>query len=147
MASAPPSNSPAPAEPLYLTVIALVARIAATYFAVVAVALVADILIVDGAVFRTWPSFALQAAAAFALGFVVLRGERGLILCLLVAAGVLAGGLFPDSPGYSRRAPEPFVRTLLAIVPAAVAAYIIVRTAARPTTTKNICAPCRSGTR
>ena len=127
-------------EPPYLTVIPIIGRIAATYFAVVAAALLADVTIVHGAAFRTWPAFGAQAAVALALGLVVIRGElrrlngdggsgraRSLVPPALIAAGVMAGGFFPDRLGYSRRAPEPFARTLLAIVPAAVAAWLIVR--------------------
>jgi hypothetical protein len=67
------ADRPAIDEPRYLTVIPLIIRIAATYFAVVAVALVADLLIVQGATFRTWPAFGAQAVLTLVLGWFVVR--------------------------------------------------------------------------
>lgn len=51
---------------------------------------------------------------------------------IVLAAGTLAGGLFPDRPGYHSRAPEPFFRTMLAIGPGIAAGWAMTRRAAAP---------------
>lgn len=119
-----------------------------TCFAVVVIALAVDIVRGDRFVFRSWPSFALQAVAAFLLVTIVanrtlagwqragrpfvpasISTSAGLI-GLSMAAGVLAGGFFPDAVNYRRRAPEMFFRTVIALAPAAVAVYAVLRAAA-----------------
>lgn len=115
------------------------------YFAVVVIALAVDIVRGHRFVFRSWPSFALQAVAAFLLVTIVATrtltgwqraGRRFVPTSILtsatligfaMAAGVLAGGFFPDAINYRRRAPEMFFRTLIALVPAAVAVYVVLR--------------------
>lgn len=133
--------------PLYLSVIDLGGRTALCYFAVVLGALVADVVRDDRLTFRSWPSFAVQAAAAFLLATIVVgrmlaawkkAGSRfvpvhiqaaALGIGAALGAGTLAGGFFPDALGYRRRAPEMFYRTVTALVPAAIAVYLALRSA------------------
>lgn len=149
MPTAASSGTPHSDDPLYLSVIDLVARVAGTYFAIVAVAVVIDMVRGDRLTFRSWASFAIQSAAAFLLATIVTRrtlaswqqADRQLVpasislsaavIGMALAAGTLAGGLFPDALSYQRRAPEPFFRTVSALVPAAIAGYLVLRSARR----------------
>jgi hypothetical protein len=143
------SGGPQSEEPLYLSVIDLFVRVTFSYFAIVGVALVIDMVRGDRLTFRSWVSFALQSGAVFLLAAIVARrtldkwqqGARQLvpanisssaaIIGFALAAGTLAGGFFPDPVGYQRRAPEPFLRTMSALVPLAVAVYLVLRSAER----------------
>jgi hypothetical protein len=134
-------------EPLYLSAIDLGGRGVIGYFAVVAVAVLTDIVRGDGVVFRSWSGFALQAFGALVLGTIAARstlttwqraGNRftpanitsaSLFIGAALAAGTLAGGFFPDALGYRRRAPEFFLRTVTALVPMGVAMYLVLRAA------------------
>jgi hypothetical protein len=147
-------HGPASDEPFYLRVIDLFGRVAFGYFAIVGVAVVIDLVRGDRLTFRTWSSFALQAGAALLLAAIVahrtLAGWQkaarqfvptnifvsAAIIGVALAAGTLAGGFFPDAAGYQRRAPEPFLRTLSALVPLAIAVYLVLRSTAmnRPVT-------------
>ena len=60
-------------EPLYLSAIDLGGRGVIGYFAVVAVAVLTDIVRGDGVVFRSWSGFALQAFGALVLGTIAAR--------------------------------------------------------------------------
>lgn len=145
-----PGASPADDDdPLYLSVIDLGGRTVMCYFAVVLVAVVTDVIRGDRLTFRSWPSFAIQGAAAFLLAAIVVgrmltawrkAGSRfvpanitpaALGIGAVLGAGTLAGGFFPDALGYSRRAPEMFYRTVVALVPAAIAVYVALRQASR----------------
>ena len=148
----PPSASsrePQADEPLYLSVIDLFARVTVSYFAIVGVALVIDLVRGDQLTFRSWISFALQSGAAFLAAAIVARrtlagwqqaarpfvpaniSSSAAIIGLALAAGTLAGGFFPDAAGYQRRAPEPFWRTLSALSPLAIAVYLVLRSPER----------------
>ncbi len=145
MPSAAPSPAPQSDEPLYLSFIDLFARVAACYFAIVGVAVVIDLVRGDGLTFRSWTSFAIQSVAAFLLAAFVARwtlakwqrtahqfvpaniSSSAAIVGLVLAAGTLAGGFFPDALGYQRRAPEPFWRGLSALAPLAIAVYLVLR--------------------
>jgi hypothetical protein len=150
MAPAPSSGGPrSDDEPLYLSAIDLGGRIVIGYFAVVFVGLAVDMLRGDRLVFRSWASFAIQAAAAFLLaalvarrtllrwqeagsGFVPARiSSSAVVIAAALGLGTLAGGFFPDAASYQRRAPEMFVRSVVALVPAAIAVYVVLRSAAR----------------
>ena len=150
MPSAASSGGPQSDDPLYLSVIDLVARVAVTYFAIVALAVVIDLVRGDRLTFRSWASFALQSAAAFLLATIVTRrtlvswqqaGRQWVpasislsaaVVGMALAVGTLAGGLFPDAVSYRRRAPELFFRTVSAMVPLAIAGYLVLRSAERP---------------
>jgi hypothetical protein len=147
----PSASSPGPQsdEPLYLSVIDLFARVTVSYFAIVGVALVIDLVRGDQLTFRSWASFALQSGAAFLLAAVVARrtlarwqqaarpfvpadiSSSAAIIGLALAVGTLAGGFFPDSAGYQRSAPEPFWRTVSALAPLAIAVYLVLRSPER----------------
>jgi hypothetical protein len=148
----PPSASPRGPqsdEPFYLSVIDLFARVTFSYFAIVGVAVVIDLVRGDRLIFRSWISFALQSGAAFLLAAIVARrtlagwrqdarqfvpaniSSSAAIIGLALAAGTLAGGFFPDAISYQRRAPEPFWRTLSALVPLAIAVYLVLRSPER----------------
>jgi hypothetical protein len=142
-----PSREPQSNEPLYLTVIDLFARVAVSYFAIVGVAVAIDLVRGDGLTFRSWAGFALQSAAAFLAAAIVARktlaawrrtahpfvpaniSASAAIIGVTLAAGTLAGGFFPDAVGYRRRAPELFLRTASALVPLAIAIYLVLRSA------------------
>jgi hypothetical protein len=103
----------------------------------------------DQLTFRSWISFALQAGAAFLAAAIVARrtlarwqqaarpfvpaniSSSAAIIGLALAVGTLAGGFFPDAIGYQRRAPEPFWRTVSALVPLAIAVYLVLRSPER----------------
>jgi hypothetical protein len=51
------------------------------------------------------------------------------IIGMALAVGTLAGGLFPDAVSYRRRAPELLFRTVSALVPPAIAGYLMLRSA------------------
>jgi hypothetical protein len=143
------SSKPQADDPLYLSVIDLFARVAIGYFAIVGVAVVIDLVLDAQLTFRSWRSFALQSAAALVLATIVTRRTLGkwqrsghqfvpagisssaAIVGMTLAAGTLAGGFFPDAVGYQRRAPEPFLRTMSALVPAAIAVYLMLRSAGK----------------
>jgi hypothetical protein len=148
----PPAASPREPQsddPLYLSVIDLVARVAFSYFAIVAVASVIDLVRGDRLTFRSRTSFAFQSAAAFLLATIVTRrtvsswqqagrqvvpaniSASAAVIGIALAVGTLAGGFFPDAVGYQRRAPELFLRTVSALVPLAIAVYLLLRSADR----------------
>ena len=147
----PPAGSREPQsdEPLYLSVIDLFARVTACYFAIVGVALLIDVVRGDQLVFRSWISFAFQSGGAFLLALIVARrtfaswqqaahqfvpaniSSSAAIIGLVLALGTLAGGFFPDTVSYQRRAPEPYWRTLSAQVPLAIAVYLVLRSPER----------------
>ena len=149
MPPAASSGEPQSDEPFYLSVIDLFARVTFSYFAIVGVALVIDLVRGDRLTFRSWISFALQSGAAFLLAAFVARrtlakwqqaarqfvpaniSSSAAIIGSALAAGTLAGGFFPDAVGYQRRAPEPFWRTVSALVPLAVAVYLVLRSTER----------------
>ena len=126
------SPEPQPDEPFFLGVIDLFVKVAAGYFAVFGVALAVDFVRGDRLTFGSWIGFALQSAAAFLAATIVVRRalpgwQPAVIIGLVLAIGTLAGGFFPDAIGYQRRAPEPFWRTISALVPAAIAVYLVLR--------------------
>jgi hypothetical protein len=143
------ARAPQSDDPFYLSVIDLVARVAIGYFAIVAVAVVIELVRGDRLTFRSWTSFALQSAAAFLLATIVARrtlagwqqaGHRvapanittsAAVIGMALAVGTLAGGFFPDAEGYRRRAPELFLRSVSALLPMAVAVYLVLRSAER----------------
>lgn len=149
MPPADSSRGPQSDNPFYLTVIDLVARVAIGYFAIVALAVLNDLVRGDRLTFRSWTSFAIQSAAAFLLATIVTRrtlagwqqaGRRvvpanittsAIVIGMALAVGTLAGGFFPDAEGYRRRAPELFLRSFSALVPMAVAVYVVLRSAER----------------
>jgi hypothetical protein len=149
MPPAAASRGPQSDDPFYLSVIDLVARVAIGYFAMVALAVVTDLVRGDRLTFRSWTSFAIQSAAAFLLGTIVARrtldswkrSSRGVVpanitrsaavIGMALAAGTLAGGFFPDAAGYRRRAPELFLRSMSALVPLAATVYLLLRPAER----------------
>ena len=122
---------------------------ALTYFAIVALALVIDVVRGDRLTFRSFTSFALQSAAAFLLATIVTRRTlvnwqqagrhlvpasislSAAVIGMALAVGTLAGGLFPDAVNYRRRAPELFFRTVSALLPPAIAGYLVLRSAER----------------
>lgn len=135
-------------DPLYLSVIDLGGRIVVSFFAVVLIAVAVDVGLGNRLVFRSWTSFAVQAAAAFLLASLVAyrtlagwqrTGSRfvpanvpasAVVIGGALGLGTLAGGFFPDAVNYQRRAPEMFLRSLTALVPAAIAVYAVLRVAA-----------------
>ena len=143
------SREPHSDEPIYLSVIDLFVRVTFGYFAIVGVAVVIDLVRGDGLTFRSWFSFALQSAAAFLLAAIIARrtlvrwrqaarqfvpaniSSAAAIIGLALAVGTLAGGFFPDTVGYQRRAPEPFLRTMSALVPLAIAVFLVLRSSER----------------
>lgn len=149
MAPVASSSEPQSDEPRYLSVIDLFVRVAACFFAVFGVAVAIDVVRDEGVVFRSWGSFAVQAAAAFLLSAFVARQTlatwrrasrrfvpanivaAAAIIGLTLAAGTLAGGFFPDAEGYQRRAPEPFWRFASALLPSAFAVYLVLGSSER----------------
>ena len=145
MSAGAPAEGPGANEPRYLGAIDLGARLGVAYFAIVATAIAVDMAFPDAGTFRTWRGFTIQALGALSLGTLAIRGPvarlhpagrlalpvsagvAAIALGAVLAAGTLAGGLFPDSPTYQRRAPQPFVRTLLALLPALGAGYAVLR--------------------
>lgn len=135
-------------DPFHLRVVDLGARVLLGYFAVIALALFVSIARADRATFRSWTSFALQAAGAFLVATIVARrtltgwqqaGSRfvpaniasaSVAIGAALGVGTLAGGFFPDALNYQRRAPEMFFRSVAAMVPAAIAVYVVLRSAA-----------------
>lgn len=151
-----PKQSPAaqPDEPLFLSVIDLFIKAAVCHFAIFGIALAIDVVRGDQLVFRSWISFSLQSGVALLAGGIVARRtlaqwqqaghpfvpaditSAAAVIGAALAAGTLLGGFFPDAVGYQRRAPEPFLRTLSALVPLAIAVYVVLRSAEKknPTT-------------
>lgn len=146
-------------EPLYLSVIDLVARVAVCFFAVFAVAVAIDMVRDDRVTFRSWTSFALQSGAAFVLAVITTQrtltswqraarpfvpasiSSATVIIGVALAAGTLAGGFFPDAISYQRRAPEPFFRIVTALVPMAIAGYLVLRSTEKSTPVAATAAP------
>jgi NAD/NADP transhydrogenase alpha subunit len=143
------SQEPQSDDTFSSSVIDLVSRVAISYFAIVAVAVLIDLVRGNRLTFVSWTSFALQSAAAFLLAAIVTQrtlarwqqagrtvppniSAAAAVIGLALAAGTLAGGFFPDGVTYRRRAPELFLRTTSALVPMVVAVYLVLRSAQRP---------------
>jgi hypothetical protein len=143
------SQSGNDSDPLYLSVIDLGGRVVLEYFLVVGLALLVDLSRGDRLVFRAWSSFAVQSAGALLLGTIVARrtltswkwaegrfvpanvAAASFVIGAALAVGTLAGGFIPDAVNARRRATEMFVRAIVALIPALMAVYLVLRSAAR----------------